>query len=327
MIKQFRSLNPLNIVLLAGVAIVLRLGVLFELPDTINFDFIEPFARFLINMPLESAFSPFSNVVIALVLTLVQALIFNRIINSYNLLGKPTFLPALLYVTTTSLFSPFVLLTPTLICNFIVLWMIEKFLSIYRRHDVRSVMYDLGMMVALGTLIYFPFIAMMPLLWLSLLIFRPFNWREWLTGVIGFMTIFFFLAVYYYWNDSLTQFYRIWLPLATPFPVNLRINWYDYLVLIPVVLILGLGGLQLRSNFFRSFVQTRKSFQLLFFMLLLGLISFYLKSEFRIYHFLLCAPPAAVMMAYYFVQAGKKRWIYEGLYVLLAGFIIYFQIF
>ena len=327
MINQFRSLNPINILLLILVAAVLRLGVLMQLPDKINFDFIEPFARFLIVLPIENAFSPFANVLSAGIIMLVQAFIFNKIINDYNLLGKPTFLPALLYVTAMSLFPPFVLLTPTLFCNFLVLWMIEKFLSVYKRDEVISVMFDLGMMVAAGTLIYFPFIAMMPLLWISLMIFRPFYWREWLAGIIGFITIFFFIGVYYYWNDSLDQFYKIWLPLAAPFPVNFHINWYDYLVLIPVVVILGFGIVQMSSNFFRSFVQIRKSFQLLFFMLLLGLVSFYLKPEFRLYHFMLCVPPVAVMMAYYFVQAGKKRWIYEGLYLSLVGFIIYFQIF
>lgn len=326
MIQQFRSLNPLNVLLLAIVAIFLRMGVLLQLPDKLNFDYIEPFARFLVAIP-ENAVSPSANLWISLAITLLQAFIFNKIINHYNLLGKPTFLPALVYITVTSLFTPFILLSPTLVCNFIVLWMIEKFLSIYRREDVRSALFDLGMMVGLGTLIYFPFIAMLPLLWISLVIFRPFHWREWMTGIIGFLTIFFFLAVYYYWNDTLAQFYNIWLPLAKPFPVNYKVNWYDYLVLIPVVIILVLGIIQLRSNFFRSFVQTRKSFQLLFFMLILSLISFYLKTDFRIYHFLLCGPPAAVMMAYYFVQAGTKRWVYEGLYLMLVGFIIYFQIF
>jgi Family of unknown function (DUF6427) len=134
------------------------------------------------------------------------------------------------------------------------------------------------------------------------------------------------LGVFYYWNDSLDNFYKIWLPLATKFPTNLKINLYDYLVLIPVVLVFLLGFLQLRDNFFKSFVQVRKSFQLLFFMFLLALVSFYLKSDFQVYHFLLCAASASVLMAYYFLNAGK-RWIYESVYVLLAGFIIYFQLF
>src|SRR5690606_33983970 len=108
--------------------------------------------------------SPLTNVLLAAFIILVQSLIFNRIINSYNLLGKSTYLPALSYIAAGSLFAPFLVLSPTLFCNFLVLWMIEKFLSIYKRDEVRSVMYDLGMIVAIGTLIYFPFIALLPVL-------------------------------------------------------------------------------------------------------------------------------------------------------------------
>lgn len=326
MIQQFRSIHPFNIILLIGVALLLRIGIFINLPQRVSFDFMEPFARLLLDIPLENAFSPLTNVLIALSVLIVQSLIFNRIINSYSLLGKPTFLPALLYVTTGSLFSPFLLLSPALICNFLILWMIEGFLSVYKRDEVSSVMYDLGMIVALGTLIYFPFIAMLPLVWICLIIFRPFNWREWIAVIIGFITIFFFLAVFYYWNDSLEKFYRIWLPLASKFPTNLRINLYDSLVLIPVAIILILGFFQLQKNFFRSVVQLRKSFQLFFFMFIIGLGSFYLKQDLVLYHFLLCAPPASVLMAYYFLHANT-RWLYESLYFVLLASIIYFQLF
>ena len=326
MIQQFRSLNPLNILLLIVVAILLRTGLLLNLPDQVSFDFIEPFARFLINIPFDNLFNPIANVWIAMFINLIQALIFNRVINSYGLLGKPTYLPALLYVTTSTLLTPFLLLSPTLICNFLILWMIEKFLSVYKRDGVSSVMFDLGMIVAAGTLLYFPFIAMLPLGWICLIIFRPFNWREWTALLIGFITIFFFLAVYYYWNDSLEKFFSIWLPLTSRFPTSLRINLYDSIVLIPVVVILLLGFFQLQKNFFRSVVQLRKSFQLLFFMFIIGLVSFYLKQNLVLYHFLLCTPPASVLMAYYFLHASK-RWVYESLYLILSGSIIYFQFF
>ena len=326
MIQQFRSINPLNIILLIGIAILLRIGIFMDLPQKISFEFMEPFARLLIDIPLQSAFSPLGNVIVALAILITQALIFNKIINSYGLLGKSTFLPALLYVTTGSLLTPFLLLSPTLICNFLILWMIEKFLSVYKRAEVSSVMFDLGMLTALGTLIYFPFISMLPLMWISLIIFRPFNWREWIAAIIGFITIFFFLAVYYYWNNSLGKFYEIWLPLATRFQVNLRINLVDSLVLIPVAIILVLGFFQLQKNFFRSVVQLRKSFQLFFFMFIIALVSFYLKQNLVLYHFLLCAPPAAAPMAYYFLYANT-RWIYESLYFILFGSIIYFQLF
>lgn len=326
MIQQFRSHNPLNILLLIIVAILLRIGLLVNLPAQVSFDFIEPFARFLINIPLDNLFSPIANLWIAMFINLIQALLFNRIINSYGLLGKPTYLPALLYVTTSTLLTPFLLLSPTLICNFLILWMIEKFLSVYKGDGVSSVMFDLGMIIAFGTLIYFPFISMLPLGWICLMIFRPFNWREWVAIFIGFVIIFFFLAVYYYWNDSLDKFFSIWLPLASKFPTSLRINLYDSIVLIPVLIILILGFFQLQKNFFRSVVQLRKSFQLLFFMFIIGMVSFYLKQNLVLYHFLLCTPPASVLMAYYFLHSGNK-WIYESLYFILFGCIVYFQFF
>jgi len=325
MIKQFRNINPVNILFLAVITLLLRTGIFIHLPQQVSVDFIEPFTRFLVPVP-ENTLPVLTNIYLAAFLLLVQSLIFNRVVNSYNLVGKSTYLPALLFISVGSLFTPFLILSPALFCNFLLLWMLEKFLSMNKRDEVRSVMFDLGMMVALGTLIYFPFIAMLPVLWISLLIFRPFNWREWLAVVTGFITIFFFLGVFYYWNDSLDQFYRIWLPLASKFPTNLRINLYDTLVLLPVAAILFLGVIQLQKNFFRSVVHLRKSFQLLFFMFVTGLISFYLKQDLRLYHFLLCVPPVAVLMAYYFVHASP-RWLYESMYGILVAGIIYFQVF
>jgi len=326
MIQQFRGINPINIINLVLIAFLLRIELFINIPEKVAFEFMEPFSRLLMTVPNESGIGPLTNLSIALLLLILQSLIFNRIINNYNLLGKQTYLPALLYVTAGSLFSPFLVLSPTLICNFLILIMIERFLSIYKKQRVSSVMYDLGMLVALGTLLYFPFIAMLPLMWISLFIFRPFYWREWVAVIIGYLTIFFFLAVFYYLNDTLDQFYEIWLPLGSKFPTEYNLNSSDSLVLIPFLLILMLGFFQIQKSFFRSVVQLRKSFQLIFIMFIVSLASFYLKSEVVLYHFLLCVPSAAVIMAYYFVYAGR-RWIYESLYLMLFGSIIYFQFF
>jgi hypothetical protein len=162
------------------------------------------------------------------------------------------------------------------------------------------------------------------IIWIALIIFKPFNWREWVAGVMGYATIFFFLAVFYYMNDRLGQFYKIWLPLTSQFPYRISFNYYNYLVLIPVIVILLLCLIKIRQNFFRSYVQIRKSFQLLFVIFLVAALSFYVKTEFHLNHFLLCAVPAAVFFAYYFLYANV-RWFYESLFILLLIGIVYFQ--
>ena len=179
------------------------------------------------------------------------------------------------------------------------------------------IIFDIGIIVAVGSLVYFPFIVMLVMIWLSLVLYRSFNWREWLSGLLGFAMVFFFLAVYYYWKDSIGSFYKIWLPLGNKFPSVFKINYNDYLVLVPVLVMMVLASIQLRENFFRSFISTRKAFQMLFFMFIVAILSVYTKPDFRIYHFLLCVPPGAVLLAYYLSNA-TKRWFYESLFLILV---------
>ncbi|MES2454353.1 MAG: DUF6427 family protein [Bacteroidota bacterium] len=323
MINQFRNLNPVNLLLLFAYTFFMRMAIFTHLPPSLEFEFLEPFTRFFIQISIQDILTPSANVVVAGVLVFVQSILFNRVVNNHGLLAKPSFLPALLYVTSASLFMPFLVLSSTLICNFLLIWIMDKFLKIGKSVNAIMIMFDIGMIIAIGTLVYFPFIVMLVMLWLTLLLYRSFDWREWLSGLIGFLTIFFFIGVYYYWNDSLSIFYKIWLPLGNKFPSVFKINYNDYLVLLPVLVMLVLATIQLRENFFRSFISTRKAFQMLFFMFIVAILSVYTKPDFRLYHFLLCVPPGSVMLAYYFSNA-TKRWFYESLFFILVFAIQYF---
>jgi len=326
MINLFRKFTPANLVFLTLVGLMLCVGAFIHLPRSFHPTLIEPALRSFSDQLLQISISPTANICITLILTLIQSLLLNRVVDNHNILGRPTFLPALMYMTTASLLLPFLALTPTLFCNFFLIWMIDKLLKTYHRKDVKSTLFDLGMIVALSTLFYFPFIAMFPLLWIALIIFRPFDWREWVAGLMGFITIYFILWVIYFWFDKLPAYYAIWRPLAQPFPSSFKIELYDYWVFLPLALVMVLFLNTLRENFSKSIVHVRKSFHLLFLMFLLGVFSYYLEPRTPDYHFLLCAPPISIYMAYYF-NFARVRWFYESVYALLLLTILYFQLF
>jgi hypothetical protein len=323
-INQHRKFTPINIFWVCLVGTLLCLGAFLHLPEELTPLFLEPAVNNLFNIKFGTDLQPHSNVLITLILTLLQAFFLNRIINHFNFLGKPTFLTALLFMSLVSVFLPFLVLSPTLICNFITIWMIDKLFNIYKQADVKILMFDLGMIVALGSLIYFPFIVMLLLLWIALIIFRPFIWREWVTPVLGFSLVYFLLGVIYYWRDRWDEFLEIFKPFANPLPTGLHVDYHDYFVVIPILVALLLFLLVLKDQYFRSIVHLRKSFQLLFYMLLLIIGSFYLNTKITINHFLLCAPPLAIYLAYYFAYA-KVKWLYESIYIIIIGTIIYFQ--
>ncbi|MGN6181688.1 MAG: DUF6427 family protein [Mucilaginibacter sp.] len=323
-VRAFKTYNPINILWLIIMLFVLRIVFFVHAPDHVNFKLIEPFARVLIPANYEQYIGIHLNIFLAAVVVLIQAVTLNYMVNHYNLLGKPSFLPALGYITLTALFAPFMVLSQPLLCNFLLLWMLFKMLDFYKSDSGKSASYDLGMIVAAGTLIYFPFIFLFLIIWIALVIFRPFNWREWVAGIFGYATVFFFLAVYYYLTDRFHGFYNIWEPLKSKFPNHINIDYYNYLVLIPVIVILLLCIIKLRENFFRSYVHVRKAFQLLFFIFIISGLCFYTRAEFNLNHFLLCAVPASVFFAYYFLYANTK-WFFELLYFILFAAIIYFQ--
>jgi len=309
---------------LAVILILLRVSVLPAIPDKGDFPFAELFSRLHLSKNYQFVLPADLDLFFAGIVVFIQALLVNYLVNYHNLLGKSTFLPGLMYITASSLFTPFLMLGAPLVCNFLVIWMLFKMFSFYKGDDVKSTSYDLGMIVAIGTLFYLPFIYLFLTIWIALIIFRPFNWREWVACIIGFATIFFFLAVSYYLGDAMPQFFAIWLPLAAKFQVVINFNYFNYLVLVPVICILVLGFFKLQQNFFKSFVQTRKSLQLLTLVMLVAGFSFYIRPDFHLDHFLLCAVPVAIFFSYYFLYANR-RWFYESLYILLLASIIYFQ--
>jgi len=326
MIKQFRSLNFINIALLLILTFILRIGLFLEIPELINSGFNNFSIRIGVDFNLDSYLSPTLNIILATVLVFIQALIFNKIVNNYGLLNKASFLAGLFFVVCSSIFTPFLIFSPPLVCNFLLLFILHKLLKDFKSTDSISTMYDLGMAVAIGTIIYFPFVIFILLLWIALIIFKPFNWREWVSVALGFLTIVFLLGVYYYWNNQILNYVEIWKPLSSKIPFYLKINVLDYIVLFPLVICAILGIISIRLKLFKSFVIVRKAFQLLVFMFIIAIISFYFNKEFRIYHFILAVIPIAMVLAHYFTHA-TKRWFYESLFIIMLGFIIYFQIF
>lgn len=326
MINQFRKYAQLNVLLLAVFGAVLCLGAFLHLPEGLVPVFFEPGLANLVGQPTANTLHPDANVLLTLAFTLAQALFLNTTANTFGLFAKPGYLPALMYVTLASLLLPFLVLSPIIICNFISVWLIQKLLLLYRSADVKSVMFDLGLIVALGSLIYFPFIAMLALLWVSLYLFRPFSWREWVIPLIGFATVYFLLGVTYFLLDRLDEFYAIWAPFSHAFPTSIRIELSDAVVLAPVVLILVLFLSVLKLLFSKNVVHVRKAVLMLFYMVLLVVASFYLNRELDVNHFLLCVPPLAIYAAYYFALASK-RWFYESVFALLVLTIIFSQYF
>lgn len=304
-ITQFRKYLPTNMVLLVV------LGLVFF------------FIRFY-SSNTSFGFAAASGLFISLGLILVQAFYLNKVMNKYNFFGKPGFLVALLYLSFAFFGDSLEAFSPVLVCNFVFIRMIDKLIEAYHREDAKSIMFDLGMLVGIGSLIYYPFAAMLLPVWVGLRLFRPFYWREWIAPVLGFLTVLFLVWVYYFWTDRVDEFVAFW-PSEFQFSLAfIRAGFKDYLVWGSVVVILILFLNVLRENIFKRVVQIRKIVQLLLVMLLASLLAYILDQQTEGSEFLLALPPLSIYAAYYFHFASTK-WFYETVYLFLLFTILIFQ--
>ena len=326
LLRLFKTQEPFNLIILLFIAVGIRIPYLLDSSPIPYFHYNEPFSTFLFHN-FESIWGlKTTNVLITTLIYYLLSLWFNKVINDFTLLHKNTLIPSLVFVIITSIFPTFFTLDAAILILFFQIWMFIRLFRLYKTQNATMVSFDVGIIVAIASLFYFPSIAWILLVWISLLIFRPFYWREWAASILGCLTPYLFVAFFYYWSNRWEDFIQIWRPLRGTFwQINVFPHRGDYLPLIPIIFILIIAFNKYRENFYKNVVQVRKSQQILIVSIFVTAFSFYIKPSFSINHFILLALPLTVFISYYFIVA-QKAWFSELLIVLLIFSCIIFQL-
>lgn len=324
-INQFRKYSAVNILYLSLIGLLFCVGFLVQQPAEKEAWFAGEWLMTLWGMPDGIRITHSVNVLLTLVLTVIQALYLNRVLNKYNFTKRPNFLTALLYVTLASLMPSFLWLSPSLICNFMVIWMLDKMIGIHYRDNALPALFDLGIIVALGSLIYFPFLINVLVIWMALIVFRAFYWREWVAPLIGILAVYFLVWTVSFWRDDTAYFWAMW---QSPFQWSqfyMPTDFREYLIALPVIALLVLAMNSLRQHLFKRIILIRKIVLLLMFLLFVTLLGILLDAGRSSADLLLLVPTVSVYTAFYF-QQSKVRVVYESLYVVLVISIFLFRI-
>lgn len=254
-----------------------------------------------------------------------QAFHINYLVIKYEILYKKSFLPAFFYALIMGMYPDFSLMHPLLIVNSILLFVLERGFTLYKTETPLRTMFDLGFFISLATLIYFPCLTIFFGFGISLIFLRPFSFREWFSGLVGFVLPWFYTGIYYFWIDRLGDFgadiggyfadltgarvmFEFTLPVILPFFITFAI------------LLLALWTLQ--SHFYKNVIRTRINQQVMFIFIAVAAISIFITKELHLFHFSMLAIPVATFVSYYFL-AVKKRLLLELLAVIFISAIIY----
>lgn len=320
LIRIFKNNSPLSYIIIPVLALFLWVKGFFGQLDLTND-----------NMPLftitQSWFGGniYIAVLVSVFLLLCGAFLLNFIINENEILGKSSFLPALFYIVFMSSDPTLLTMYPMLFANLFILLAIHRLVNSYRLDTAFSNSFDSGFLLSLASLFYFPCVAFFPALWIGFILFRPFNWREWIIAIIGILVPYSFVFTYYFWNDMQNQLFDITFFYSNPQNVSLGSSgaFYFTLIVFTVILVLSFGKLFI--GFSDAIQKNKKGVVLLFWLFLFGLLGLFLSPKIDLKSLSILSIPLVVFSANYFLKLRTAGWG-EFLFAMLLGSILIGQL-
>jgi hypothetical protein len=305
-IRFFSGNNPLNVIILFFLGILIKLPnfitPVIPVPDaTDSFLYIELLKAL---QPTGSAF-PLLYPILAYILLFTQAITFNGLISDQKLFPSPNYLLALSYLLITSIVPEWNVLSPVLIINTIMVLAWPRMVGLYNHPKPKTVLFNIGFGFGITSFFYFPSAYLLLLLIVALVLFRPFHLTEWLVTVLGILTPFYFLLVYFFVFDHWEMVQRV-IPKQILRLPTVTFDWKFWVEFALITFPLSIGLLMSARYSSRMLVQTRKSWNFMVFYLIIALFIPFINSFAGLTHWVLAVVPISLFLAAFYYYPKRK---------------------
>lgn len=300
----FKANNPYNNFLLLLYGLVLKFPMFLHphVPQPQQLDgFL--YRAFLLWLKPLAANTTIVYSIIAFALMYVQALSLNKLVNNQRLMQKPNYLTGMSYLLFTSLFSDWYYLSSPLIINSFLVLVLSRLCELHGNNNPKTSLFNIGIITGLATFFYFPSIAFALLIIVGLGITRPFRLPEWLMGLLGILTPYYFLTAWVFLTDRWKGYHFPGVSVTVP-KFNQTVWAVTAVVMVSLTILVGLYFIQI--NIRRQLLQVRKSWNLIILYLLVAVFVPFLNASQNFDYWILTAVPIASMMGAAFLYPDKK---------------------
>ncbi|OLY91745.1 hypothetical protein SAMN05444008_12917 [Cnuella takakiae] len=303
---MFKQKSPANLVVL------LIFGVLIKMPYLLHPQVVQAAPTDGLLYPSMHAAlgngngALYTGALTAFLLLYGQAMMINYAVNEHRLTAKHSFLPAMAYLLITSLMPEWNYFSPPLLASTLIIWAILRLFRVYNVASIKSTVFNIGLILGLSALIYFPAAAFLLLLLLGILILRPFRVNELVLLALGAITPFYFFAVYLFLSDRLTVaniFPSIYFDVPNV-QQSLRLAIAAVFLVLPFII----GAFHIQNHLRKMLIQVRKNWSIVLIWLLLALLIPFVNSRDDWHNWVLAMPAFAAFHAAAYLYPTKK-WV------------------
>jgi len=253
--------------------------------------------------------------ILALVLILFQGLLFNGIINQYNLLATRSYLPGIIYLLVIANFPDNQILHAVFFSTLLVILSWNLMINADFAQSSMASYFNSSVLLGLSTLLYPNYIYFVIILFASTFSNRVPKIREFAMIFTGILLVwYFYFSLFFIFTGKLEI---SGLEFKIHFSVKdlhkLKTSQILFFVYFSILTIIS--GLQASRALANQKIQTRRNFKILFLWILLATLIFFLTStEYEIIY--LVAIPVSSVVAMFFSDL-RYKWLKEIAFMLL----------
>ena len=205
-----------------------------------------------------------------------------------------------------------------LFANLCLIIALHFFFKCHDKNEGIDEIFQSSFFLALASLFYAPYVLFIFWMWAGLIVYKLYKWRSWGMSILGLLTPFLLLAVFYYLKDipvEAKMFSNVekWIDINFDFlDIPLQVV---YIVLLVMFMIPALGNtLSSRSN---RIIEYRKKSGVMVSMFVVSLFPFFLSKTYPNMSFIF-AIPLSFFFCNMFMNLNKER--YANTFLLIFVF-------
>lgn len=266
--------------------------------------------------------SPIIIILLSVIIVAIEAFLINHILIENELIPRNSTIAAFLFIILSGLFIDFINLNPVLIANLFIISAIWLFMRIYNLADAYPIILNIGTLIGIASLFYFPSIIFLILIWIGFIIYRIIKWREWIISIIGFIIPYIFLISYYFGVNQLNTRLEEYINCLQIINFNsFSPSPFAFVtgIIIGVLFLFSFLKLLLAIN--EKAIRIRKSTSFLIWYMLSSIILFLFSKNYALLGVFMILTPLSIIISI-FVNNIKKTFWFEGILWVLTVLMI-----
>jgi len=259
--------------------------------------------------------------ILSITLIIIETFLIINIINNSKIVREETFISGYIYLLIMFALPNNLIPHPVIFANLFLLLSLREIFILWDIKNNYSNLFNTGIYVSISSLFYLPSAITLIFVYLSLIVYTTYKWREWVIPLMGFLLPYLYVFLYYYFINDIRSIENIFSSFKFTPHLFLPENKYQIIYYIFIVIITLIGIFSLLNHISEGIIKIRKykSIILMLSLTVILIIILYGWQNYKINYFSI---PLTFLLTHYLLLKKKKKYMEEIILFLFTCIVI-----